>query len=101
MFRTNLKKRPAMLLAMEKMDSYNPVNIGYGKAYSIKDVLGMILEADNYTGARVIFNALKPTTIPARLVDTARAETLLGFKAKTSIKEGINRTLKWYRENRR
>ncbi len=90
----------AMLSAMEKINTYNPVNIGLGKGYSIKEILQMILEADNYTGAKIVFNPLKPVTIPIRLVDTTRAETVLGFKAKTDLKEGIKKTLKWYRENR-
>ena len=43
---------------------------------------------------------LKSTTIPIRLVDTAKAETILGFKAKTGLGDGIKKTIKWYKENK-
>ncbi len=89
----------AMILAMEKISFYCPVNIGFGKGYSVKELLQMIMEADNYTDARIVYNASGPTTIPIRLVDTTRAETILGFKAKTELKEGIRKTLKWHKEN--
>lgn len=89
----------AILLAMEKINSYNPVNIGFGKGYSIKEFLKMMLEVDGYTSAKVVFDPSKPSTIPIRLVDTTKAETILGFKPKTDLKEGIKKTIKWYREN--
>ena len=90
----------AMLRAMEKIESYTAINIGLGKGYSVKEALQMILELDGYTDARVVFNTSKPTMIPIRLVDTAKAETVLGFKAKTDLREGLRKTIKWYRESR-
>lgn len=89
----------AILLAIEKINLYNPINIGFGKGYSIKELLKMILEVDGYTSAKVIFDPSKPSTIPIRLVDITKAETVLGFKPKTDLKEGIRKTIKWYREN--
>jgi GDP-L-fucose synthase len=88
----------AMLLAMERIESYNPINIGFGKGYAVKDILQMILEVDGYTGARVKFDPSKPSMIPIRLIDTTKAETILGFKAKTELREGIRRTIDWYRK---
>jgi GDP-L-fucose synthase len=90
----------AMLLAMEKIKSYFPINIGFGKGYSVNEVLRMIIEADNYNDAKIVYNSSGPTTIPIRLIDTTRAESVLGFKAKTDLKSGIKKTLKWYKENK-
>ena len=88
----------AMMLAVERIDSYDPINIGLGKGYSIKEALQMILEVDGYSDAKIKLNPSKPSTIPVRLIDTTRAETLLGFKAKTGLRDGIKKTIDWYRE---
>lgn len=88
-----------ILLAMEKINLYNPINVGFGKGYTIKELLKMMLEVDEYTNAKVVFDPSKPSTIPIRLVDITKAETVLGFKPKTDLKEGIRKTIKWYREN--
>lgn len=90
----------AMVLAMEKIEQYNPMNIGFGRAYSVKEILQMVLEADNYANAKILFSPSKPSMIPIRLVDTTKAEVLLGFKAKTLLKDGIRRTVEWYRGSR-
>ena len=88
----------AMILATEKVESYNPINIGLGKGYSIKEALQMILEVDGYTDAKVKFDPSKPSMIPIRLIDTTKAETFLGFKAKTGLREGIRKTIEWYKK---
>ena len=90
----------AMVTAMAKITSHTALNIGLGKGYSVKEILETILECDGYTGAKVVFNSSRPTMIPVRLVDTTKAETLLGFKAETDLVEGIQKTLAWYREAR-
>ena len=87
----------AMMLATERVESYNPINIGLGKGYSIKQALQLMLEVDGYTDARIEFNPSKPSMIPVRLIDTTKAENVLGFKAKTGLKEGIGKTIEWYR----
>lgn len=88
----------AALLAMEKLNCYTVLNIGLGKGYSVKQILQTILELENRTDARVVFNPEKPTMIPIRLVDTSRAEQLLGFRASTDLREGLQKTIEWYRE---
>lgn len=90
----------AMVMAMEKVESYTAINIGLGKGYSVKEILQMILELGEYTDAKVVFDTSKPTMIPIRLVDTTKAETALGFKAKTDLREGLRKTIEWYRESR-
>ena len=88
----------AMMLAVEKIESYNPINTGFGKGYSIKQALQIILEVDGYTDAKIEFNPSKPSMIPIRLIDTTKAETTLGFKAKIGLREGIRKTIEWYRK---
>ena len=90
-----------IILAMEKTDIYTAVNIASGRGYSVKEVLQTFLEVDGYTDATVMFDPSKPTMIPIRLVDTTKAEKELGFKAGTSLREGFEKTVRWYRENRK
>lgn len=88
-----------MLLAMEKMEAFDPVNIGTGRQSTIKEALKYILAADGYADAEIRFDASKPTMIPVRLIDVSKAKRLLGFEAKTSLDEGIKKTVDWYRQN--
>lgn len=90
----------AMFTAIEKIDSYTAVNIGAGKGYSVKEILQMILAIDRYTGARIVFDSSKPSMIPVRLVDTTKAQTMLGFRAKTDLQEGLQKTIEWFRVSR-
>lgn len=89
----------ALIMAAEKIESYNPINIGLGTGYRIKEALQMMLEIDDYPGARVKYDPSKPSMIPVRLIDTGKAEKMLGFKARTGLKEGIGKTIAWYRQN--
>ncbi|HBQ98610.1 MULTISPECIES: NAD-dependent epimerase/dehydratase family protein [unclassified Roseofilum] len=89
----------SMLKAMEEIQSYTAINIGLGKGYSVKQILQTILEIDGYSDAKVEFNSAKPTMIPVRLINTTKAENILGFRAKTDLREGLKKTIQWYREN--
>ena len=87
-----------MLLAMEKLNEFQPINIACGNAVTIRDVLKEILIASDYQDAPVEYDVLKPTMIPKRMIDISLANDLLGWAPKVSIKEGIQRTVGWYRE---
>ncbi|MFC1594561.1 NAD-dependent epimerase/dehydratase family protein [Candidatus Omnitrophota bacterium] len=87
-----------MLLAMEKIDTFDPINIGTGRPMSIQEALQAILKVDDYRDAKIAFNASKPTMIPKRLIDVSKAKKLLGFQAKTSFEEGAQKTIQWYRQ---
>jgi len=67
----------------------------------VRDLLKMVLELDGYENAKIKFDTTKPTMIPLRLVDTTKAERLLGFRANTDIREGLRRTLEWYRQSQK
>jgi GDP-L-fucose synthase len=91
----------AMLLATQRISSYTAINIGLGKGHSVRDILRDILEVDGYRDANIRFDPSKPTTIPLRLIDTHKAQSLLGFRAKVGLREGLKRTIDWYRESRK
>lgn len=86
------------LLMMEKNAECDPVNIGYGKAVTVKEIVGYILDAAEYHDAEVVFNASKPTSIPFRMVDTSKAKRVLGFEPEITIKDGIKDTVDWFRK---
>ncbi|MBI2357391.1 MAG: GDP-L-fucose synthase [Deltaproteobacteria bacterium] len=88
----------AVVLATERYNGSEPVNIGAGFEISIKDLVEMIGELTGFDG-RIAWNAAKPNGQPRRCLDTRRAEELFGFRAKTDLREGLRRTIAWYREN--
>lgn len=90
----------AMVLAAEKVDGYGVFNIASNRPVKIRDIVDLIAELDGYHGAQVVFDPTKPTTFPIRLLDTTRAEQVLGWRAKTDLREGIGRTIEWYRGTR-
>ena len=89
-----------MLQAMEQVDNYDVFNIGSGRGYRVKELLAMMLEAEGYQQARVVFDPSKPQMIPIRLVDVQKAKERFGFKPAVDVGEGIKRTLTWFRHNR-
>lgn len=89
-----------LVLATEKLDTYDPVNLGLGKGYSIKQLLSMLMEMEGCTDLKITYDDSKPSMIPIRLIDVSKAERLLGFKAKTGVREGMEKTVAWYKANR-
>lgn len=87
----------AMVLAVEKLESYATLNIGLGKGHSVKQILDLVLELDDFRDAKVTYNKDRPTMIPLRLVDISKAEQMIGFKPKVGLREGLKRTIEWYR----
>ena len=79
-------------------DQFLTVNIASGRTYSVKQILQTALEVDCYTNARVEFDPSKPRTIGKRLFDTSFAQAHLGFTARTSLADGLTKTITWYRE---
>ncbi len=86
-----------MLLAMEKIDGFDAVNLASGREYCLRDVLALIIKLDGYAGARVEYDTSKPTMIPKRLIDPSKARRLLGFEATTPLEAGLRKTIDWYR----
>ena len=86
------------LLLLEKHAVCDPVNIGFGQATTVKEVVSLILKAAGHDKARVEFDATKPTTIPVRMVDTSKAKKLLDFEPRVSLEDGLADAVKWYTE---
>jgi GDP-L-fucose synthase len=84
------------LLLLEIHPHTDPINIGYGKPTAIKEVVEIILKATKHDRARIEFDATKPTTIPARIVDTGKARTILGFSPQVGLEQGLSDTVAWY-----
>jgi len=89
----------AIILAMEKYNKSDPVNIGAGFEISIRDLVGLIIELTGFKG-RVIWDETKPDGQPRRMLDTAKAYHEFGFKARTDFRVGLVKTVEWYRSHR-
>ncbi len=89
----------AIILATEKYNKADPVNIGAGFEISIKDLVNLIIKLTEFKG-KIIWDASKPDGQPRRMIDTSKAEKEFGFKAKTSFNEGLRKTIDWYLSNK-
>ena len=88
-----------ILLATERYNAPDPVNIGSGREISIKDLALLIARLTGFEG-RLVFDTSKPNGQPRRGLDTRRAEERFGFKAQVDFEEGLRRTIEWYRRTR-
>jgi GDP-L-fucose synthase len=85
-----------LLLAAERYDDAAPVNLGSGVEVSLKALVDTIARLTGFSG-RVEWDATRPNGQPRRLLDTSRAERAFGFRARTSLEDGLRRTIEWYR----
>jgi GDP-L-fucose synthase len=90
-----------LLLAVDKAGPFLAVNIASGRGQSIKEILQTLLEVDGYHDADVRFDPTKPRTVAARPIDTTLARQQLGFTPRIDLREGLRRTVEWYRRERR
>ncbi len=88
-----------VLLAAERFDGPEPVNLGSGREISIKNLAETIAKLTDFQG-KFIWNTDKPNGQPRRLLDVSRAEKYFGFQAGTSFEDGLCKTVGWYREHR-
>lgn len=84
-----------IILATQKYDKPDPINIGSGKDISIIDLTKLICQLIDYDG-EIHLDATKPDGQPKRLLDCSRAYKEFGFYAKTNFEEGLKKTIKWY-----
>jgi GDP-L-fucose synthase len=90
----------AICLATEFYNSSDPVNIGPGFEISIRELVAIIVELTEFKG-KVIWDQTKPDGQPRRMLDTSRALKEFGFRARTSFREGLIKTIGWYRDGKR
>lgn len=88
-----------IVLATERYDGAEPVNLGAGFEISIRELAELIARLTGF-GGRLAWNTSQPDGQPRRSLDTSRAERLFGFRARTSFEEGLARTVDWYRRSR-
>ena len=87
-----------IVLASEKYNDSEPVNIGAGFEISIKDLVTLIVKLTGFSG-KVTWDTTKPNGQPRRKLDTGRAESLFEFKASTRFEKGLRNTIIWYDKN--
>jgi nucleoside-diphosphate-sugar epimerase len=85
----------AIVLATEKYNKSEPINIGAGFEISIKDLVDLIVRLMDYRGG-VVWDTSKPDGQPRRMLDISRAIKEFGFKAKTGFENGLKKTIDWY-----
>ncbi len=88
-----------IVLATEKYEKAEPVNLGSGTEISIKTLVSIIADHVGFKG-KITWDTTKPNGQPRRCLDVSRAEREFGFRAKMTFEEGLKRTIEWYRENR-
>lgn len=87
-----------ILKAAEHYDGGEPVNLGTQRQTSIRTLTRTISELTGFSGT-IVWDTTKPSGQPRRMVDTAKAAALFGFKAKTFLREGLTREIEWYQRS--
>ena len=87
----------AIVKATEEYNSSDPVNIGAGFEISIRDLANLIVELTGFKG-KLSWDVTKPDGQPRRMLDTTRAQSAFNFKSQTDFREGLKKTIDWYRQ---
>jgi GDP-L-fucose synthase len=86
-----------IVLASESYDGREPVNLGSGYEISIRELVQLIIEETGFKG-EIVWDPTKPDGQPRRVLDVSRAREQFGFRARTEFREGLRRTISWYRD---
>lgn len=89
-----------IVMAAERYNGSDPVNIGSGFEISIKDLAELICRLTGFEG-KIVLDPTKPNGQPRRALDVTRADKYFGFRAKVNFEEGLRKTIEWYRESRK
>jgi len=89
----------AIVLALQRYDKADPVNIGAGLEISIRDLVEQIAALTGFQG-RIVWDPSKPDGQPRRCLDVTRAAAEFGFRARTPFAVGLERTIRWYQADR-
>lgn len=89
----------AIVLASERYDGAEPVNIGSGREVTIRELVSLIARRTGFRG-RITWDSSKPDGQPRRCLDVSKAEKLFGFRASTPLEDGLERSIAWYRAQR-
>jgi GDP-L-fucose synthase len=88
----------AIVLATERYTAADPVNLGSGREVSMRHLIASIADLVGFKG-EIVWDASMPNGQPRRCLDISRAETCFGFRATTDFREGLARTIEWYRQS--
>ena len=88
-----------IVMAAERYNGSEPVNLGAGMEISIKDLAQLISELSGFSG-RIVWDTSRPNGQPRRALDTNRAKEYFGFEAEMHFEEGLKRTIDWYQEHK-
>lgn len=88
-----------ILLATERYNRSEPVNLGSGKEISIRDLIELVADLTGFEG-KILWDTSKPDGQPRRCLDTSKVERHFAFRAKMPFEEGLRRTVEWYRAHR-
>src|SRR5262249_26339855 len=89
----------AIVMATERLQTPDPVNVGSGQEITIAALAEMIARQTGFSG-EIRYDATQPDGQPRRCLDVSRARELFGFEATTSLSEGLERTIAWYLASR-
>jgi GDP-L-fucose synthase len=89
----------AILLATERYSGADPINLGSGREVSMRELIGLISGVVGFKGD-VVWDETMPNGQPRRCLDTSRAAARFGFRATTDFREGLARTIAWFRSHR-
>ncbi len=87
-----------ILLAAEKYNKSDPVNLGSGFEISIRDLVKIIAKYTGFKG-KIIWDKTRPDGQPRRCLDVSKARKEFGFRAQTDFEEGLRKTIEWYKTN--
>lgn len=87
-----------LILAMEKYDSPEPINLGSGREITIRALTELVARLSRFEG-KIVWDPTKPDGQPRRCLDVSRAKEMLGFTAGTSLEQGLSKTIAWYESN--
>jgi GDP-L-fucose synthase len=87
-----------LVLASDRYDGPDPVNLGTGVETSIRELADLVAELTGFEG-EIVWDESMPNGQPRRSLDSSRARDLFGFEARTPLREGLERTITWYREH--
>lgn len=85
-----------LLLAAERYNKSEPVNLGAGFEISIKELVNLIVKLTGFSG-RIAWDETKPDGQPRRRLDVSKADNEFGFRAQTGFEEGLRKTIEWFR----
>lgn len=87
-----------LVLALEKYDSPEPMNLGSGREITIHDLTYLIAKLTGFTG-QIVWDKTKPDGQPRRCLDVSRATEQIGFTAQTPFEQGLQKTIHWFEQN--